>query len=60
MKTYRWSKNAVCVMIWPCHDERRRVNVEGCDEGKDEGKVPRGRPRSRWLDNTQYLTYIAF
>ena len=25
-------------MVWPCHEERRRVNAEGCNEVKDEGK----------------------
>ena len=25
-------------MVWPCNDERGRVNAEGCDELKDEWK----------------------
>ena len=25
-------------MVWPCHEERGRVNAEGCDEVKDERK----------------------
>ena len=35
-------------MVWPCHEERERVNAQGCDAVKDEGKR---RPRLRWLDN---------
>ena len=30
-------------MVWPCHDERRRVSAEVCDEGKDEGKDTTGK-----------------
>ena len=26
------------LMAWPCHEERRRVNAEGCDEVNDEEK----------------------
>ena len=37
-------------MVWPCHEERRRVNGDGCNEVM-KGKRPRGRPRLRWLDN---------
>ena len=25
-------------MVWPCHGQRRRINAEGCNEVKDEGK----------------------
>ena len=25
-------------MVWPLHEERGRVDAEGCDEVKDEGK----------------------
>ena len=25
-------------MVWPCHEERGRVNAQGCDAVKDEGK----------------------
>ena len=24
-------------MVWPCHEEKGRVNVQGCDAVKDEG-----------------------
>ena len=26
------------LMVWPCHEERRRINAEGCNEVKDEWK----------------------
>ena len=38
-------------MVWPCHEERGRVNAEGCDAVKDEGKETKMRPRLMWLDN---------
>ena len=25
-------------MVWPCHEEKGRVNAQGCDAVKDEGK----------------------
>ena len=25
-------------MVWPCHEEKGRVNAQGCDVVKDEGK----------------------
>ena len=28
-------------MVWPCHEERGRVNAQGCDAVKDEGKETR-------------------
>ena len=45
------NKNKLVMMVWPCHGERGRVNAEGCNEVKDEGKRRRGRPRLRWIDN---------
>ena len=47
MKTYTKKKYAAhcssdqqeqTTMVWPCHEERGRVNTEGCNEVKDEGK----------------------
>ena len=38
-------------MVWPCHEERGRVNAQGCDAVKGEGKETKRRPRLRWLDN---------
>ena len=26
------------LMVWPCHEERRRLNADGCEEVKYEGK----------------------
>ena len=35
-----------------CHEERGRVNVEGCNEDKDEGKETEKKAKNEmWLDN---------
>ena len=26
------------LMVWSCHEQRRRLNADGCNEVKDEGK----------------------
>ena len=38
-------------MVWPCHEERGRVNAQGCDAVKGEWKEIKMRPILRWLDN---------
>ena len=38
-------------MVWPCHEERGRVNAQGYDAVKGEWKEIKRRPRLRWLDN---------
>ena len=38
-------------MVWPCHEERGRVNVQGCDAVKGEWKETKRRPILMWLDN---------
>ena len=30
-------------MVWPCHGEKGRVNAQGCDAVKDEGKETKGK-----------------
>ena len=37
-------------MLWVCHEERRIVNAEGCDEFTNDGKRTMIISRSRWLD----------
>ena len=34
-------------MVWPCHEERGRVNAEGCDEVKDEGKETKRKTKAK-------------
>ena len=38
-------------MVWPCHEERGRVNAQGADAVTYDGKETKRRPRLRWLDN---------
>ena len=39
-------------MVWPCHEERRRVNSEGCNEVKDEGKETKRKNKNKTaIDN---------
>ena len=42
-------------MVWPCHEERGRLNAEGCNEVKDEGKETKRKTRLRWLDTDSHL-----
>ena len=37
-------------MVWPFHEERGRVNAQGCDAVKGEGKETK-RKDYTWLDN---------
>ena len=34
-------------MVWPCHEERRRVSAEGCNEVKDEGKETKRKTKTK-------------
>ena len=34
-------------MVSPCHEERRRVNAEGCNEVKDEGKETKRKTKTK-------------
>ena len=35
------------LMVWPCREERGRVNAEGCNEVKDEGKETKRKTKTK-------------
>ena len=34
-------------MVWSCHEERRRLNADGCNEVKDEGKETKRKTKTK-------------
>ena len=34
-------------MVWPCHEERGRVNTDGCNEVKGEGKETKAKTKTK-------------
>ena len=70
MKEYLYRHAAHCSsdqqeqrsMVWQCHEERGRVNPEGCNEDKEEGKETKTKVarQHRWPpERKEHITEIS-